>query len=322
MAEMLDAKLARPDPRSGLTGSEMLDTLKGRFSLVMRIDEARTFAPSPDLVLPAFDLALRHDRGGEKLAALLAGVPGVTREERADGVVAYVSEQAIPFIGWNPELLIVGDAFTLVSDPGFLATTGARLADDAGFRAALAGVGETGNGLTYVGPRLTERVARVAELNPGWPAEQRMAFERGLAMLPEAGMALVSVRRNLADGVLVRSQWSSSHKQSLVFANPGMVAGTGLMAAMAIPAFQKVRVSSQEKAVKNNLRQLAAARDQYFLENGVDTCAYADLVGAGPNHYIRKLEPVAGENYSALTFRNGEALSVELSDGRVVEYDY
>jgi len=38
----------------------------------------------------------------------------------------------------------------------------------------------------------------------------------------------------------------------------------GLLAAMAIPAFQKVRQSSQDKAVLNNARQLSAASDQYF----------------------------------------------------------
>ena len=36
----------------------------------------------------------------------------------------------------------------------------------------------------------------------------------------------------------------------------------GLLAAMAIPAFQKVRSSSQDKTVLNNARQLAAAADQ------------------------------------------------------------
>jgi type IV pilus assembly protein PilA len=45
----------------------------------------------------------------------------------------------------------------------------------------------------------------------------------------------------------------------------------GLLAAMAIPAFQKVRSSSQDKTVLNNARQLSAAADQYFLENGVST---------------------------------------------------
>ena len=38
----------------------------------------------------------------------------------------------------------------------------------------------------------------------------------------------------------------------------------GLLAAMAIPAFQKVRVASQDKAVLNNMRLLAAAAAQYF----------------------------------------------------------
>ena len=35
----------------------------------------------------------------------------------------------------------------------------------------------------------------------------------------------------------------------------------GLLAAMAIPAFQKVRSSSQDKTVMNNMRQLAAAAE-------------------------------------------------------------
>ena len=46
----------------------------------------------------------------------------------------------------------------------------------------------------------------------------------------------------------------------------------GLLAAMAIPAFQKVRTNSQDKAVLNNARQLSAGADQYYLENGVSSC--------------------------------------------------
>jgi type IV pilus assembly protein PilA len=69
----------------------------------------------------------------------------------------------------------------------------------------------------------------------------------------------------------------------------------GLLAAMAIPAFQKVRTSSQDKAVLNNARQLAAAADQYFLENGVSTVAQASLVGAA--NYVKALNLVANETY-------------------------
>ena len=64
----------------------------------------------------------------------------------------------------------------------------------------------------------------------------------------------------------------------------------GLLAAMAIPAFQKVRTASQVKAVTNNLRQLSSAAQQYFLENGVTTVTSAQLVG--PDLYIKVINTV------------------------------
>ena len=69
----------------------------------------------------------------------------------------------------------------------------------------------------------------------------------------------------------------------------------GLLAAMAIPAFQKVRQSSQDKAVLNNARQLSAAADQYYLENGVSSVASTDLVGA--TNYVKVVNTVASETY-------------------------
>ncbi len=45
----------------------------------------------------------------------------------------------------------------------------------------------------------------------------------------------------------------------------------GLLAAMAIPAFQKVRQSSLEKTVLNDARQIGSAAQQYMMENGVTT---------------------------------------------------
>jgi type IV pilus assembly protein PilA len=72
----------------------------------------------------------------------------------------------------------------------------------------------------------------------------------------------------------------------------------GLLAAMAIPAFQKVRANSQDKAVTNNLRQLSAAADQYFLEFGFTTVQSSDLVGTdSTTKYIKAIQTVAGETY-------------------------
>jgi len=45
----------------------------------------------------------------------------------------------------------------------------------------------------------------------------------------------------------------------------------GLLAAMAIPAFQKVRSSSIEKTLANDASKLASAANQYFMETGQST---------------------------------------------------
>ncbi len=71
----------------------------------------------------------------------------------------------------------------------------------------------------------------------------------------------------------------------------------GLLAAMAVPAFQKVRETSQEKTITNNLRQLASGADQYFLEEGKTTVASADLLGSAG--YVKTFTDVAGETYPA-----------------------
>jgi type IV pilus assembly protein PilA len=71
----------------------------------------------------------------------------------------------------------------------------------------------------------------------------------------------------------------------------------GLLAAMAIPAFQKVRASSQDKAITNNLRQLSSAADQYFLEKGVTQVNTSVLVGTDSTQYVKSVVTVAGESY-------------------------
>jgi type IV pilus assembly protein PilA len=69
----------------------------------------------------------------------------------------------------------------------------------------------------------------------------------------------------------------------------------GLLATMAIPAFQRVTIASQDKAILNNARQLSAAADQYFMESGVSTATLNDLVGA--TQYIKALNTIASESY-------------------------
>jgi hypothetical protein len=85
-------------------------------------------------------------------------------------------------------------------------------------------------------------------------------------------------------------------------------------------AFANVRRSSTEAAVRNNLRQLSAAADQYFLEHGTRTVKLDDIVGA--DKYIKKLTPVDGEDYGKLELAMGAApWKVTTASGIVVSYD-
>ena len=92
----------------------------------------------------------------------------------------------------------------------------------------------------------------------------------------------------------------------------------GLLAAMAIPAFQKVRVASQDKAVLNNARQMAAAADQYFLENGATFAASSSLVGA--TNYVKALNTVASEGYPA-GYTQGVTITITgVANARTITY--
>jgi type IV pilus assembly protein PilA len=92
----------------------------------------------------------------------------------------------------------------------------------------------------------------------------------------------------------------------------------GLLAAMAIPAFQKVRVASQDKAVLNNARQMAAAADQYYLENGATFANSSSLVGA--TSYVKALNTVASETYPT-AYTQGITITISgVANARTITY--
>lgn len=94
----------------------------------------------------------------------------------------------------------------------------------------------------------------------------------------------------------------------------------GLLAAMAIPAFQKVRASSQDKAVLNNLRQLSSAADQYFLESGNNTVGTAALVGTNSSQYIKAIQTVANESYPVNLTQGVELTASGVARARTITY--
>jgi len=96
-----------------------------------------------------------------------------------------------------------------------------------------------------------------------------------------------------------------------------MIPIVGLLAAMAIPAFQKVRTVSQEKVMLNNARMISAAAEQFYLENGVTSAEVGQLVGQGK--YIKEIVTIDQEKYP-LTVAQGRPIIVVKKDGRTVQY--
>ena len=92
----------------------------------------------------------------------------------------------------------------------------------------------------------------------------------------------------------------------------------GLLAALALPAFQKVRMSSQDTSILNNARQLGAAADQYFLEQGVSTAEISSLVG--PDAYVKAISTVANENYPEIFTQSIPITISGIAGNRTITY--
>ncbi|HEY0864839.1 MAG TPA: pilus assembly protein [Lacunisphaera sp.] len=82
--------------------------------------------------------------------------------------------------------------------------------------------------------------------------------------------------------------------------------------------YRKMRQSSEDKGVICVVRQLSAAADQYYLENGVSTVELRQLVGA--TNYVKAINTVAGESYP-LRYTRGVTLTVTgVAGTRTVTY--
>jgi type IV pilus assembly protein PilA len=321
-SSQLETTLKKSGEAVALSVLDLIYGLKGNSAVVLRIDPEKTLRlpGATPMIVPAFALVVCVDNIAPIVEPALAKSPLFRRtDDGARHVYAVVEPSQIP--GVEPVIVLDGSTLYFTTSQAFLAECQARttgLAQVPEFQRALAEVGPEGNGLTYMSPRLFAQARRISELNPKMSEESQAMFRFVLSRLPAADQPLVAVRTNLPDGILMRSRLNRSLKQDVAMIGVYNPVTIGLVAAMAIPAFQKVRMASQEKAVLNNLRQLAAAADQFYLENGARAASFNDLVG--PNRYIRTVVSVMGEDYRPLRFAQGQPLVLRLPDGRVLRF--
>jgi len=322
-ANLMDSQLKAAGAPAGLSALEVIQSIKGRVVAVMRLDPEKNISlPSAKPVqIPAFSLLLRIDGVGGALQQALTKLPML--EASQDGTVKiFAFKGDLPLEGIKPVLAVDGSTLYVATSIGFFNECRQRqsgLDQSSEFQQALASVGREGNGLVYLSPRFFARLRQLPAINADAEPELKRMLELIVAQVPEVNHPLIAERINLPDGILVRSQWNRSLKQDLALITVYNPVTVGLMAAMAIPAFQKVREASQEKVIQNNLRQFRAGAEQHMMESGRDSASYADVVGVG--RFIPGLKPVAGEDYTRLVLRQTDhSLSVRTAAGRVIVY--
>ena len=326
-ADSLNQPLA---PGITFTGQNLIDHLNTTVTVIARADTEHLIPLSPQYKMPTIDGLIALDGFSDvfdQLQTALAGAPFFKFTE-ANGmkIMSVDTEIPAPFDVYQPELISdpKSKRLYLVTRSSFADETingkGPRLSSSADFKTATDGLPDKGNFLSFISKKGAAAFVQyysmqIIQTMP--PAVQKSAMELNTLQNIPHGLAAVGV--NLEDGIFAQGESTQSYK-SLVMIGP--VVGVGLLSAMAIPAFSKVREQSREKAITNNLRMIATAAQTYMLDKGVTSVSYQDIVGPGPDKYIRAITPIMGEDYTGIVVRqNSTQISVKTPDGQVITYN-
>lgn len=314
-AAMVDGSLQQPIAGTPLTGLKVLELLQGKMSGYAIVDQEALM-----LGQPAWQGRVEIEGAGElaKIGATLIAAELATDDVPSG--YAYVDMSPMTGAEGNPLLLASTPSGSLVitssTDSISGELKGGALADDEAFKKAIEGLPTEGYAFVYTSESMntmrSDQFAMITAMQPQLaPVLEQV---QGLAESWAGPYVSVGV---LKDTGMLGIERSALSPKIAMAAVPAVAVGLG--AAMAIPAFNKVRETSREKAITNNLRMVASAGMQYMLEEGKASAKYSDVVG----DYFAPLQPVAGEDYSELEVsEDGGTLKVVTEDGLEIEFEY
>lgn len=337
-SNLLDNALNQPagnNPETDMTVGELLDQIDTRIAIVVVLGESKpiqsgnqqTFlVPEPDIIILAENMApLMHRMINENLGEndlqeqfgdfelIIAGTGG----DDAFG------RPMTPSIAFNQTTGLTAFAFS----PAFLKqclSLETSLADKADFKQAMDGLPTAGNQMLYVSPKAIQAWADFREQMITSVPQAKMLFAFYGPFLPllnvmPQSVGITTVTTYEDDGILTISRWPHMHVTGTALQAQQNTVTVGLIAAMAIPAFNKVRENAREKAITNNLRQIAAAAQQHILETGENSVSYEQLEGV----YFNGIIPVNGEDYTGIVITSDDnEISVIDASGNVITYNF
>jgi type IV pilus assembly protein PilA len=321
-AEDFEQRVKKAGNEAHFSLLDLIEGLNGRGTMFLRLNPTKlAVLPATHFTIPSFDGLVRVDGIGGAVEGMLQQAKGAL-EATTEGSLHLYTVSGRPAIDGMPFVLAV-DGKTL-----YFATSGTFLEEclsrkdgldtNPDFKAALAELGPDGNGLNWATPRFFSAFRHLIDMNEDASPEARRVLDLYAVSIPSTTVPLLALRTNLPDGILVKSTWNRSLKQDLALITIYNPVTVGLIAAMAVPAFQKARLDAQAVAVTNNLRALHSAAEAYYAEHGVTTATYSDLVG--PDKALKAVPSVAGEVYQMIEFRKGRPLRIRLADGRIISF--
>lgn len=328
--QMMDSMLsARPNPNAP-TWAEILDKSDANLIAVARIGQPIMVQSEDlgDLAIPSVEFVIALENMAWLINDQVLPTDMMTPTKQGDMTVyrdnvsdlqdeEYTSD-------WDPAFVTRGENLYLVNKIAFLEecfAANSSLQNSAQFQQATKGFPQQGNAMFYVSKetlnayvdlrdRLTMADPTISSIMPMYN------WMMPILTIGKQQRASASITVVDATSIYNEDRWPVS---SGGMGSMSSVTTIGLLSAMAIPAFQKVRVQSREKAITNNLRMVASAGQQYILEEGAVKVTYKQLEG----EYFAPLESVAGEDYTGLVVsEEGGELEVTTKDGNTITYTY
>lgn len=313
---MAKTQLTQAIPGTDLTPDEVITGLSGQW-------DAFWLESYDDNFMPSYKAWLRIANAGsivERLQPMAANMP-ITITETKNGLIADLS----PLIGSDAiglfmETNRIDGSLTIYTHEDWgPESDGPRLSSTENYQALAKDLPKEALMYSYSAGYDMSKILAPLKSEPTMAAYLGMG-EHAIDLLLGDFLEPAIAAMYFDGDALVTDAYAGYSTKQAVMVIPAAFGG-GLTAAMAIPAFNKVREQSQEKAITNNLRQIASAGQQHILETGVSEVGYADLIGE--NGYINEITSVNGESYEHIVItENGDTISVSLPDGRVITYDF
>ena len=285
--EMLRAQLEQPiGGVANLTAAKIIDSLNTRMVVVVDINPSQSLTiqdTGVTLQLNAVDFYISVDNLGwlvDDLAGTFGMMPQLTFANTASShTITSNLPLPQPWDYYKPVIRhdLQSKQLILASSQAFLdrcsASASAILTDPA-FKEATKGLAMEGSYFKYVSPTVGQFGRKVIEQMMAQQNDEtvRSIFASYEDMLPSANYGTASSAQLLPEGYLLVSNSETSHKSnlSLLAANPVTI---GLLAAIAVPAFNKVRERTlEEQAMLNEMEyfeaEVSAAEEEQ--EAGVD----------------------------------------------------